>query len=80
MMNRNQILLPARVLLPGAVVIQFTGMAEPSWSGSVFEVVRRPAVTGYIRCRYERPVATLESDVLAQGRGRHEGQCGVSAP
>lgn len=55
------------LLTAGAVVIQFTGMAEPSRSGRVFEVVRRSAVTGYIRCRYERPVATLESDALAQG-------------
>lgn len=33
------------LLTAGAVVIQFTGMAEPSRSGRVFEVVRRPAVT-----------------------------------
>lgn len=55
------------LLTAGAGVIQLTGMAEPSRSGRVSGVVRRPAVSGYIRCRYERPVATLESDALAQG-------------
>ncbi|EHZ5703544.1 hypothetical protein K6E05_003328 [Salmonella enterica] len=55
------------LLTAGAGVIQLTGMAEPSRSGRVFGVVRPPAVSGYIRCRYERPVATLESDALAQG-------------
>lgn len=54
------------LLTTAAAIILFTGIAEPSRTGQRFEAFSPPITHYYIRCRYEEPVVTTDSKVLAQ--------------